>query len=298
VFGGPFPADLVAAGCNNVPAGQPFFDVHGTGFYMTKDGSVLYLVYHEMSANPFIFGAPPFVLHDCGVWKVDPANNSTGVFAGATGSGKITADVPVNADFSAHVSATYTGSVTLADGGRAPAGPREVTCSGVMNEVPITANLRVKRGQFCDLEHSAVNGNVHVERGASLFMQNSVADGDVECDDCASANLIYSTAFGDLRIHNAATGSSIVGTVVTGNLRVRHSGPGAFTIESNAVGRNLSFHRNSGPSKIAGNTVGRKLSCHGNDPAPALQDTVILPGFPPIFLVGNTADTFRGQCAP
>ena len=38
---------------------------------LKPDGSVLYLVYHEVSANPFIFGQPPFELHDCGVSERD-----------------------------------------------------------------------------------------------------------------------------------------------------------------------------------------------------------------------------------
>src|SRR5689334_12246665 len=39
--------------CHNIQPGHSFFDVHGKGVYVTKDGSVLALVYHELSENPF-----------------------------------------------------------------------------------------------------------------------------------------------------------------------------------------------------------------------------------------------------
>ncbi len=280
----------VLGNCHNVTPGAPFFDVHGSGFYMTKDGSVLYLVYHEISENPFIFGQPPFELHDCGVWQVDGAR-STGIFEGATGNGTITADVPVRADFSAHVSADYVGTVTLVDGAKAPKDHGVVTCSGTMNEVPITGDVMVEKGQSCDLEHSAVNGNVHVHKGGSLFMQHSIADGNVECDACGGISSVFSTSVGNLHVDNAASGSSIVGTVVHGNLDVHSSGPGTFLLQSNFVDGNLSFNENTGSSTVAGNTVAGTLGCERNNPAPVLA-------VPPSFIFGNTAAAYRGQCAP
>src|SRR4051794_33004339 len=47
--GGPPPQ---LGSCNNIQPGHSFFDVHGKGVYVTKDGSVLALVYHELSDNP------------------------------------------------------------------------------------------------------------------------------------------------------------------------------------------------------------------------------------------------------
>ena len=112
--------------CNNIPPNTTYFDVSGKGTYMTADGSVLYLEYHEHSESPFnpdgSIRTPPFTLHDCGVWTINP-NLSTGIFHGATGSGGITAVVPVRLDFSAPVFADYTGTMTLVDGARAPRGP-------------------------------------------------------------------------------------------------------------------------------------------------------------------------------
>jgi hypothetical protein len=187
--------------CHNVPAGKPFFHVHGKGFYMTEDGSVLYLVYEELSQNPFIFGAPPFALHDCGVWQVD-GKKSTGIFHGAKGSGSISADVPVAADFSAKVSADYVGKITLDKGSSGPGKLNDVACTGTMNDVPVTGNLTVAAGASCDLEHSAVNGNVVVSKGGRLMMRNSIVNGNVECNGCTAAKTVTSTVYGNLDISN------------------------------------------------------------------------------------------------
>jgi len=199
--GAPIPA---LGNCNNVPAGKPFFHVHGKGFYMTEDGSVLYLIYEELSQNPFIFGAPPFALHDCGVWQVD-GKRSTGIFHGAKGTGSITADVPVAADFSAKVSADYIGKITVDKGSGAPAKLQDVACTGTLNDTPVTGNLTVAAGASCDLEHSAVNGDVVVAKGGSLKMQNSIVNGSVMCNGCTAAKSVNSTVYGSLDIKNEST---------------------------------------------------------------------------------------------
>src|SRR5436190_7120057 len=38
--------------CHNIPPFTTYFDVFGQGVYVTKDGSALYLRYHELSENP------------------------------------------------------------------------------------------------------------------------------------------------------------------------------------------------------------------------------------------------------
>jgi hypothetical protein len=271
-------------GCHNVTPGASFFDVHGKGAYMTKDGSVLYLTYHELSENPFALGGvPPFDLHDCGVWSVD-GSASTGIFHGATGSGTITATVPVRADFSAHVSADYVGSLTLVDGAKAPGRLGDVSCTGQMSG-QITGNVTVATGAICDLEAAAVNGNVSVQKGGSLRMQYSIADGNVVCDGCGGANVLNSTVAGNLNVDSSASGATLYGNVVNGNLEVGESsaGTGAFTIVSNYfVGKNLLFDSNTGFATISGNAVAGSLDCSGNSP-------------PPVSSL-NTAASFKGQC--
>src|SRR5262245_44692534 len=122
-----------------------FFDVHGKGVYVTPDGSVLALTYHELSENPFELFPLPFFLHDCGIWTVDRAH-ATGIFAGAAGHGGSTASVPVRPDFSATVNATYTpdanGAITLADGATSPRGPGGTHCAGTVSG-PVIGNLTV-----------------------------------------------------------------------------------------------------------------------------------------------------------
>jgi len=198
--GTPVPA---LGNCHNVPAGKPFFHVHGKGFYMTPDGSVINLVYEELSQNPFVFGAPPFSLHDCGVWQVD-GKTSTGIFHGATGTGTITADVPVAADFSAIVSADYVGKITLHAEASAGA-KKDVACTGTLTDTPVTGNLTVAAGASCDLEHSAVNGNVVVEKGGKFKMQNSVVNGSMQCHGCVAAKSVNSTVYGNFDIQAAST---------------------------------------------------------------------------------------------
>jgi hypothetical protein len=95
--------------------GTPIFDVHGKGTYTTPDGSVLYLIYHETSENPFVL-PPPWTLHDRGQWDID-GNLSTGRFHGATGHGTIKADVPITCDeafnCTARVAADYDGTISF-----------------------------------------------------------------------------------------------------------------------------------------------------------------------------------------
>jgi hypothetical protein len=117
----------VAAECSLPTAdstGKPIFDVHGKGTYTAPDGSVMYLLYHEVSENPFVLppGIPPdptYVLHDNGQWDIEP-NLSTGRFHGATGHGTIVATVPIFCDqffnCDARVSAEYVGTITFRPG--------------------------------------------------------------------------------------------------------------------------------------------------------------------------------------
>jgi hypothetical protein len=108
----------------SLPVGTEFH-VTGKGTYTAPDGSVLYLHYLEVSENPFTTppGLPPnpqWTLHDRGTWTIDP-DLSTGRFHGATGSGTITAEVPIFLDFntgqfSAHVFADYVGTILFAQG--------------------------------------------------------------------------------------------------------------------------------------------------------------------------------------
>src|SRR5262249_25600980 len=142
-------------------------------------------------------------LHDCGVWQVD-GKTSTGIFHGATGSGTITADVPVAADFSAIVSADYIGKITRHAEAEAPA-KKDVACTGTLTDTPVSGNLTVAGGASCDLEHSAVNGNVVVSRGGSLKMRNSVVNGKLQCNGCTGVDSVNSTVYGSLGIKNEAT---------------------------------------------------------------------------------------------
>ena len=280
VFPGPGVAPPQLGTCHNIAPGQPYFDVHGKGTYMTSDGSVLYLVYHELSENPFIFGNPPFNLHDCGIWDVDP-NLSTGIFHGATGHGQIEATVPVRADFSAHVSADYVGTITLVDGARAPVHPATVSCTGTMSG-PITSGITVPNGGHCVLDTATVNGNVSVGKGGTLAMRYSIVGGNTDCILCSGANMAYSTVLGNFSVIGSPAGSSILSNLVTGNLSVLNSGPGTFTIGSNFVNGNLTFINNKGSSSITFNTVGGILGCQVNNPAPASS--------------GNSAALKTGQC--
>src|SRR5262249_22921813 len=144
--------------------------------------------YHEHSESPFnpdgSIRTPPFTLHDCGVWTIR-GDLSSGIFHGATGSGEVSAIVPVRLDFSAPVFADYSGTMMLVDGAKAPKGPGSVTCSGAMSG-PITSNLTVPSGANCSLEGASVNGNLSVSAGSSLAIANSVVGGNAACNHCSA----------------------------------------------------------------------------------------------------------------
>jgi hypothetical protein len=276
-----------------------FFDVHGKGVYVTKDGSTLYLSYHELSENPFELFPLPFFLHDCGVWTVDPGRASTGIFAGATGGGQISAVVPVRTDFSAHVNATYSGTLTLDPGAKGPGGLGDTHCAGLMSG-SIPGNVTVDAGTFCELDTATVNGNVSVQTGGSLVMQYSIAGGNLACDGCDSANLLASTLLQNLQVNGASSGASVVSSLVGGNLGITNSNGGAnglAVLLNYGVGGNLTFSGNTGFSLVAGNTVAHNLDCEGNTPGPLQTFTVPFPPpFTPVTFNGNDASNLLGQC--
>jgi hypothetical protein len=270
--------------CNNIPPNTTYFDVTGKGSYITPDGSVMYLVYHEHSESPFnpdgSIRTPPFTLHDCGTWSID-GSRSTGIFHGATGTGGITAFVPVRLDFSAPVFADYIGTMTLVDGATSPLRPATVNCTGAMTG-PIPSGLTVPKGGNCSLESASVLGNVFVGKGGSFAMTNSVVGGNADCIGCNGANMANSTVLGNFSNIGATGGSSLTSNFVTGNLSILNSGPGTFTLGSNIVNGNLTFNGNKGSSTVTFNTVGGILSCLSNTPAPASS--------------GNFAALKAGQC--
>jgi len=270
--------------CNNIPPNSVFFDVTGKGSYTTPDGSVMYLVYHEHSESPFnpdgTIRTPPFTLHDCGTWSID-GNASTGVFHGATGSGGITAVVPVRPDFSAPVFADYIGTMTLVDGATSPVRPAVVNCTGPMTG-PIISSLTVPKGASCALEAASVLGNLSVGKDASLTMTNTVVGGNADCILCTGTNMSNSTVLGNFSQISSTGGAALTSNFVTGNLSILNSGPATFTVASNIVNGNLSFNNNKGSSTITFNTVGGILSCVFNSPAPASS--------------GNSAALKTGQC--
>jgi hypothetical protein len=286
----PNTGDFADCDNNKYLEGKPWFDVHGTGTYTVEDGSVLYLVYQEHSESPFqadgkTIRTPPFTLHDCGFWQVDP-DKSTGIFHGATGSGKILATVPVRPDYSAPVFATYEGKIELVDGASPPPTPGDVACDQPMSG-PIIGSVTVADGAVCTLSAASVNGGVTVSKGGSLLMQSSIARGDVVCNGCGApappplcapntcggaVNFMNSTTLGNLTVDGAAHGSTIL---------------------SSYVAKDLEYSNSTGKTLIAANFVAGSLSCDGNTPAPTIEYS------PPgqTVKVGNFPAESEGQCA-
>jgi hypothetical protein len=105
--------------CSDDQIRPGFFVVHGMGTFKTPNGDELYLDYHETSNAPdFTVDPCDCVLYDEGTFTVV---GGTGRFAGATGSGSISAVVPIYFDFAdpvhplkAHVTAQYEGTIRLA----------------------------------------------------------------------------------------------------------------------------------------------------------------------------------------
>src|SRR5262245_30352354 len=191
--------------CDNIPPNTTYFDVLGKGTYMTPDGSVMYLEYHEHSESPFnpdgSIRTPPFTLHDCGVWTIN-GNLSTGIFHGATGTGGISAFVPVRADFSAPVFADYIGTMTLAEGAKSPVVPAVGGCNGTKSG-PIPSSLMIGAGQSCVLDAASVLGGVTLMPGGSLSETNSIIGGNATCTACAGVNAANSTVLGNLTLTGA-----------------------------------------------------------------------------------------------
>jgi hypothetical protein len=277
---------------NKYLTGKSWFDVHGTGTYTVDNGSVLYLVYHEHSESPFqadgkTIRVAPFTLHDCGFWQVDP-NKSTGIFHGATGSGKILATVPVRLDYSSSVFATYDGKIHPAAGATPPAAPGAVACDKTMSG-PIIGPVTVASGAVCSLQAASVNGGVTVDKGGTLLMQNSIARGDVVCKGCgaaASPKLCGAAAAacgGAVNFQNATT---------LGNLTVDGATNGSAILSSTII-KDLTYSNSSGSTLITGNFVKGSLTCNGNNPAPTVE-------YKPkgqTYTLSNYGGKSTGQCA-
>jgi hypothetical protein len=276
---------------NKFLTGKPWFDVHGTGTYTVKDGSVLYLVYHEHSESPFeadgkTIRKPPFTLHDCGFWQVDP-NRSTGTFHGATGSGKILANVPVRLDYSSSVFATYDGIIKPVDGATPPAAPGDVACDKPMAG-PITGPVTVASGAVCKLEAASVNGGVTVDKGGTLLMQNSIASGDVVCNGCGAATPPQK------QCGKQACGGAVnfLNSTTLANLTADGPQHGS-TILTSFIAKDMTYSNGSGTTLIAGNYVAGTLTCEGNNPAP----TITYSPQGQTVKVGNFPAESEGQCA-
>lgn len=277
---------------NKFLQGKPWFDVHGTGTYTLKNGSVLYLVYHEHSESPFkpdgkTIRVAPFVLHDCGFWQVDP-NKSTGIFHGATGSGKILATVPVRIDYSSSVFATYQGVIRSVKGASPPAATPTVACDKEMSG-PITGSVTVASGAVCSLQAASVNGRVTVNKGGTLLMQNSIARDDVVCNGCgapAPKTLCGAAA--------AACGGAVdfMNATALGNLTIKGSSHGSAILSSSILG-DLTYSHGSGNTLIAGNFVKGRLSCKANTPAP----TIAYVPKGQAYALSNFPGKSDGQCA-
>jgi hypothetical protein len=280
------------SGCENNKflTGKSWFDVHGTGTYTVDNGSVLYLVYHEHSESPFqadgkTIRKPPFTLHDCGFWQVDP-NKSTGIFHGATGSGKILANVPVRLDYSSSVFATYQGIIKPVAGASPPAVPANVACSKPMTG-PVIAPVTVASGAVCTLSAAAVNGGVTVSKGGSLLMENSIARGDVVCNGCGAPTTPPLCA-----PHTCGGAVNFMNSTTLANLTVDGAVHGS-TILTSFIAKDMTYSNSSGTTLIAGNYVQGSLSCEGNTPAPTIHYT---PQGQTVK-VGNFPAESSGQCA-
>jgi hypothetical protein len=182
----------------------------------------------------------------------------------------------------------------LLAGSAAAAG--DVTCTGGSTN-PLTgkiaANVVVPAGASCRI-HGTVSGNVTALAGAQVGIRSgSTIRGNYTCTSCTFADLHGSTIGGNVVIRGETDGSFIDGSTIKGNLQIDSSNSvaaneDAFSIGTaelpNKIGGNLLFTNNTGgPSTIVNNAIAGYLTCQNNAPAPASS--------------GNTAESFRGQCA-
>jgi hypothetical protein len=168
----------------------------------------------------------------------------------------------------------------------------DVTCTGGPTnplEGKIVGNVVVPVGASCRI-HGTVNGNVTALAGAQVGIRpGSTVRGNYTCNNCVFADLHSSTIGGNVLITEETDGSFIDGSTIKGNLRIDSSDADgdSFSIGTadlpNRIGGNLSFTNNTGTSSIVSNAIAGYLACQNNAPAPTSS--------------GNTAESFRGQCA-
>ena len=153
----------------------------------------------------------------------------------------------------------------------------DVTCSNEqINAAVIEGNLKVEKGDWCDLVDVTVNGDIHVDKssGVRLIHVQVAHDVDIQADDAADlqssgANVLCDTAVGhDLHIHGGGT---------TAPWTIGGCGPVT-------VGHDFHFDGNKATgNSISNATVQHDLSCSGNG---AVSGS------------GNTAGNKKsGQCA-
>ena len=171
----------------------------------------------------------------------------------------------------------------------------EVTCTGGSAN-PLTGkivgNVVVPAGASCRIQ-GTVTGNVTALTGAQVGIRvGSIVRGNYTCNNCLFADLHGSTIGGNVVITGETDGSFIEGSTIKGNLQIDSSdadgdsfsiGTGEPGALPNKIGGNLSFTNNTGTSSIVSNAIAGYLGCQNNAPAPKSS--------------GNTAESFRGQCA-
>ena len=137
-------------------------------------------------------------------------------------------------------------------------GKGDVTCSNEqINAAAIDGNVKVEKGDWCDLVDVTVHGDLHMHETSGVRLQNVDVAGNVDIDHAGAAadplsantNLICSTTVGhDLVIHDSATGAP---------WSIGACGP-------NTIGHDFHFDHNGGSNDISGNTIGHDLTCDKN----------------------------------
>jgi Glycosyl hydrolase family 3 C-terminal domain/Fibronectin type III-like domain len=157
--------------------------------------------------------------------------------------------------------------VTLKDP-KKPKGKDNITCSNEqINATTIDGDLKVEKGDWCDLVMVTVNGNVHLDKAAGIRIANSTIDGNVDIEKTSGA--------GDLMSSGA---NVICNTQVKGHLHISKSSGAPWHIGAcgpTSVGKDLEFKDNAGVGNTISNTaVGGNLKCDKNADVGGTGNTV------------------------
>lgn len=144
----------------------------------------------------------------------------------------------------------------------APALAGETLCAGPLHG-DVTGNLRVSRGDLCELDGIRVRGNVTVDRNGLLITRDTHIAGNVQGLDADVVSIgSRSTVRGNIQVSRARF-VSLSDSRIGGNVQLTEI-EDVIELHENSIGGNLQAVNSDASVSIIDNRIGGNLNCRHN----------------------------------